>query len=294
VRAAPVRSEAIRSRRSNSDEAPAGAAYGLRLTGVDGAGLLDVLGGEDFPSVNVVRDVGPVPHDPRWHIRFGHGSFPVGSGRVHAERTPATATMRSARPLADDEVVHPWLSRVAGIFGHWLGRETLHGGAFVAGGGAWAVVGGSEAGKSTLLAAMATRGHEVLTDDVLVVCRGLGYAGPRCVDLRPGTATAIGVGDVRPCRGGTRHRLRLPPAPAAMPLAGVVHLGWGHSASVAPLALPDRVARLRGQSWLGPANPLAKHTLLDLAALPTFELVRPRRLEDVGEGVAMLLGAVGD
>jgi hypothetical protein len=266
----------------------------LRLTGVDGDGELAVHGAADFPTVRLARLVEPVEPDSRHHFRITHASFSVGNGRVLVEREPATATMRSPVPLEEAEVVHPWLSRVGGMFGHWLGRDVLHGGAFTAGGGAWAVLGSSEAGKSTLLAELAGAGYEVVADDTLVIGDGLVYAGPRCIDLRPDAATVIGARDTRPCRGGTRLRLRLAPALAAVPLVGVVHLTWGQARELRRVEAARRIELLRAASWLGPLDPIDKHTLLHMAALPTHELVRPRRFDARRETVATLRGAVGD
>jgi hypothetical protein len=262
------------------------------LTGIDGDGLLAVHGGADFPAVKLVRDIGPVEDDPRTHFRITYASFPIGRGRLLVERDSATATFRSSVPLADDEVIHPWLSRVAGMFGHWLGREVLHGGAFTAGDGAWAVIGASEAGKSTLLAGLVGAGLDVLTDDVLVIDERLVCAGPRCIDVRPEAAVAIGADDAPAGRGGTRRRLRLPPAPATVPLAGIVHLRWGERVEIARLPLADRIEMLRAAAWLGPMDPIGKRALLDMASLPTVELVRPRRLEHIHESVTMLVSAV--
>jgi hypothetical protein len=243
--------------------------------------------------VRLARVVEPVEADPRQHFRITHASFPVGSGRLHVERESATATLRSPTPLADEDVVHPWLSRVGGMFGHWLGRDVLHGGAFTARGGAWAVLGRSEAGKSTVLAEFAGAGYEVLTDDALVLEAGHVYAGPRCIDLRPDAAIAIGAQDARPCRGGTRRRLALAPAPAAVRLAGIVHLSWGETQELRAVPSQRRIELLREAAWLGPLDPIDKRILLDLAALPTVELVRPRRLEDRPAVVATLIPAVG-
>jgi hypothetical protein len=268
-------------------------AYGLRLVGFDGGDELAVRDGEGLPAVELRLAVGPVPDDPRVYVRADRASFPVGRGRVEMDRHARVATMRSTIPLETDEVVHPWLSRVAGMFGRWLGRDVLHGGAFVVEGRAWALLGGNEAGKSTLLAALTTAGAcEVLTDDVLVTERGLAYAGPRCIDLRPDAAPLVGAADAGIARGGTRRRLSLEPVPAAFPLGGVVHLRWGDRLEALPLALEHRLAPLRVQGWLGEIDPIEKHALLGLVALPTLELVRRRGHTPVEAATDLLLDAV--
>lgn len=287
-----IGSAAIRSPLT-TEEPTTQAAYGLRLTGIEEDGSLAVHGGTTLPAVPVARVVEPVEQDDRNHIRVTYASFAVGRSRVHVTRKPATASIRSPARLEDDEVVHPCLSRVGGMFGLWLGREVLHGGAFTVDGAAWLVLGASEAGKSTLLAELAGAGYEVLADDMLVIEDGLVFAGPRCVDLRPDAAAAIGALDARPCRGGLRRRLRLPPALAAAPVAGVIHLTVGHRLRLDRVEAARRIGLLQAATWLGPLDSIDKRTLLDLAGLPTLELVRPSRFGKAGSAVAALSAALG-
>ena len=140
--------------------------------------------------------------------------------------------------------------------------------------GAWALIGPKMAGKSTLLAALSIAGTSVITDDVLVFARGMAMAGPRCIDLRP-DAQHLGIGvAVRPA--DPRHRLALPPIAAEHPLAGVIHLEWSDGDSaIEPLDHRDAIRRLLGlradKGW--PRNPAR---LLDLAALPSLHLRRPK------------------
>jgi hypothetical protein len=144
-----------------------------------------------------------------------------------------------------------------------------------------------------MLAELAGAGYEVLTDDALVMEDGLVFAGPRCIDLRPDAATAIGAQGARPSRGGTRRRLHLAPAPATVRLVGIVHLSWGEDLELRPVESARRIELLREAAWLGPLDPIDKRTLLDLAALPALELVRPRRFDDGRATVATLGRAVG-
>jgi hypothetical protein len=266
--------------------------YGLRLTGFDGGRMVAGCTHRDFPVVKVHQQVGPVLSDRLAHIGPERASFPIDSGRLEMSRSECTAIMRSAAPLPPDEVVHPWLSRVGGTFGRWLGREVLHGGAVVVDGRAWALLGGAGAGKSTLLAILARKRHDVLTDDVLVMHNGLVFAGPRCVDLRPDAAATVGMKDALPVRGGTRRRVELPRSAAAVPLGGIVHLDWGAHAEARPVPLDQRIARLRAQAWLGVHDPIGKSALLELVAVPTLELLRPRRENALATGAAVLLDAV--
>ena len=267
------------------------AAYGLRFDGVDGDGLLAVRGAGDYPVVRVIRELAEPNPSTEWNLGGERASFPVGDGRIYLVRRDATATVRAPAPVQDDELVHPWLSRAGLMFGRWLGREVLHGGAFVAGGTAWALLGESGAGKSTLLAALAKRGHTVLCDDVLVLDGGAVLAGPRCIDLMPGTAAALGLRGTSRARG-LRERLRLEPAPAAVTLGGLVHLAWGDGTGVERVAVTRRIPELRGHNPIRPLLPTDKVALLGLAALPTLELVRPRDLGRLDEAAAALLAAI--
>jgi hypothetical protein len=124
-------------------------------------------------------------------------------------RGEGTATFTGPR-LSHDELIHPYLGAAASVFSRWCGREVYHAGAFVCGGLAWAVVGGREAGKSSLLAALAARGLPVLSDDLVVTDGHQAFCGPRTIDLRrlaPGTTAPV-----TPVRGASRWRLALPPA----------------------------------------------------------------------------------
>ena len=94
-------------------------------------------------------------------------------------------------PLSADELVHPFLAPAAALFAHWHGREGLHGGALALGGTAWGVIGDRLGGKSSLLAALAVSGTDVVCDDVLVLDGREVYPGPRTVDLREDAAAAL-------------------------------------------------------------------------------------------------------
>lgn len=148
-------------------------------------------------------------------------------------------------------------------------------------GAAWGLVGTKEAGKSTLVHACHLAGTPILTDDVLVLDGLRAFAGPRCIDLRVPTPGATAV-------RGERHRVTLPPSAAEVPLAGFVHLAWEDGAArMRRLDPGERLARLadgaRGDdAWRGDVE------LLDLAALPGYELRRPRT-GDPAAAVAVLL-----
>src|SRR5205085_3495152 len=103
----------------------------------------------------------------------------------------------------------------------------------------------------------------------------------------------FGARRARTTRDGTRWRIDLPPAPATVPIAGIIHLAWGPAPDARPVDAARRIELLREAAWLGPRDPIDKHTLLDLAALPTFELVRPRDLGAGAQALSCLRAVVG-
>jgi hypothetical protein len=266
--------------------------YGLRLRGVDGAGLLPGARGESWPLVCVERANGDADGD--WHLGGGgrRACFRVGEVLVRLERQAARMTVRSARPLAEDQLVHPVLTTGAAMFARWHHRDSFHGGAIVAGGGAWALFATKEGGKSTLLAWLASHGTGVVSDDMLVIEHAHVFAGPRCVDLRPDTAEAIAARGLDTVRDAARRRLVLEPAPQRLPLRGIVHLAWGDEVALRPVPLADRIALLRAHNAFG-ALPAWESGLLDLAALPTYELRRPRSFDTLARSAELLLATAG-
>ena len=103
---------------------------------------------------------------------------------------------------------------MAALAARWLRRESFHAGAVVVEGGAWAILGDKEAGKSSTLAHLALNGYTVLSDDVLVLERGSVFAGPRCIDLRAEPARRLGAREPLAVVGmRERFRIELGPAP---------------------------------------------------------------------------------
>jgi hypothetical protein len=209
-------------------------------------------------------------------------------GSVALDRATLEVRIRTVAPLSDDAVLHPYLALPAAFAGRWLGRHSLHGGAFVHGGGAWALLGDKGGGKSSTLAALLHRGHVVLSDDVLVLDGLTVFAGPRAVDLRGGELGGERLGVV-----GARERWRLQPAaaPLAVPLNGVVHLRWGERLAVTPMVPAARLAALIAQRVFRPDGDDAL-SLLDLAALPTWLLERPHGVDGLEACVDQLLGVL--
>jgi hypothetical protein len=182
-------------------------------------------------------------------------------------------------PAAD--VLHPCLAPAAAIVHVWAGREAIHAGAFITPAGTVLLLGGKEAGKSSVLAWLAAElDQQVLADDLCVLIDGEVLPGPCCVDLREPTVRRYGMRwGGRLVRSRDRTRLTLDPASAGpTAVAGIVVLGWAESVRFEPVPLDDRLGLLVNQRYFGglEADPVA---LLDLIATPMFRLLRPRDLD---------------
>jgi hypothetical protein len=166
-------------------------------------------------------------------------------------------------------------------------REVFHAGAFCLRDRALCLVGANRAGKSTLLGAIAARGHPIMADDLALTDGHRLWAGPRTLDLR--TARNTGA-QLRPVRGD-RLRATLEPAAPHRPLGGWVLLEWAPSVSLEPIgasallrALIERRA-LRGL----PSDP---QTFLTLASLPAWRLRRPTDWRQHDTTVDLLLASI--
>lgn len=281
-------------RRTTSRKSRIGAgAYGLRLEGVDGSAALLVPADRDWPTLALAADVGPAAPvhqlvgDDRAVLATRSGA------KLEVDRQPLRAVFTSPEPIQEDALVHPHLASAAAVVSRWLGRESLHAGAFVAGGRAWAVLGDRESGKSSLLAGLALAGHPVLADDLLVLDGPVALAGPRGIDLRQDAAERLGAGEPLGVVGTReRWRLRIGPAPVGTELAGLILLAWGDSVELARVG-PGRVleAVVGSQALrVPPEDPAAR---LSLAALPGWELRRPPDWGSLPAALERLLDLAG-
>jgi hypothetical protein len=272
---------------------PSTGCYGFRLAGVDGAEALLVDAPGDWPTLEL-RHAPPGPGAPELDsVGPDRAELPLHGGWATIERAPARVTFRlPAAPPARD-LVHPYLAPAAAVAARWAGRESFHAGAVVAGDGAWAVLGDKESGKSTTLAHLALGGHEVVSDDLLVVDRGGALAGPRCIDLREASAGHLGAGEALGVVGvRERWRLLLGPTAPRTPLRGWITLSWGDEVAVERLRGPERMLALLPfrSVQLAPGAPAE---LVDFSSLPVLRLRRPRRWDALDEAAARLLEALG-
>jgi hypothetical protein len=210
-------------------------------------------------------------------------------GRLTLDRRSGVACYSVPRRLTDDDLVHPFLAPAAAVVSHWARRLSFHAGAFVADGGAWAVVGEREAGKSSTLAWLALNDHEVVADDVLVLDGRSAFAGPRAIDLREETAGRFQIGAALGVVGNReRWRVTLPQMAPQLPFRGWMFLGWGDRVGVRPLGAAECMRRLLQNLTLrvDATNPAA---VLELATLPAWDVERPRDWDRLEDGVKCLL-----
>lgn len=253
-------------------------AYGFELVGAAGAQSQLVEAGADWPTLEIVRRTG--------RASAGESSIDarraelklVAGGHLLLEREPLRATFTTADPLSDEALVHPYLAPAAAVAGYWHGREAFHAGGVCVDDGVWAVMGEKESGKSSLLAWLALQGHDVFADDALVVDGDVAFAGPRSIDLREEPARELGAGEPMGTIGGReRWRLRLGQVESAGRLRGWVFLAWSDAVEMVSVAAGRTLQQLLGHRMVQGLPPPDPAAMLELAALPAFELGRPRR-----------------
>jgi hypothetical protein len=209
-------------------------------------------------------------------------------GEIVIDRAAATVLYRVPRAVRPDELVHPYLAPAAAMIGRWMGRESVHAGAFAVDGRALGVVGTRESGKSSTLAWMAREGVDVLCDDMLIVDGDRPFAGPRSIDLRADAAKRLGAGTPIGVTGA-RERWRLAlPKPGTARLAGWVFLAWGDEIAARPLPARERIPRIAEERGLR-LPPVRPDSLLELAELPAWELSRPRDWASLPRAADLLL-----
>lgn len=272
------------------DIQPPLGAYGLRLDGPPALRELLVPAPPSWVGWRLELATGDGAHEER--IGADEASAPLQpAGRVDVLRRRRLTRFTTPAPIDPAALAHPYLGFTAAVAARWAGRQSLHAGALRVGDGAWAVIGARGQGKSSTLAHLASRGHGVVADDVLVLAGGAALAAPRCLDLRADAAAALGVGEpLGRVAGRERWRVRTAPVPAETPLRGFLILEWGDRLERVAVPALERLPRLADSLTiqLPPPDPQA---FLDLAALPMWRLRRPRRLESL-DGVAALIGAL--
>lgn len=255
----------------------ANAAYGFRW-----AGLLDetlaVEGADGWPTVSVRQTL--VSDQESLEIEgvgADSASIQTLAARLRLDRLSSSLEIRTREHLPMTDVIHPTLWPAASVFARWHEHETFHAGAVSFDGQrAWAILGDRGDGKSSLLAALALHGAEVLADDLLVVAGQRCFAGPRCIDLRNEAAVALRIPAAAPLvRSTERRRLRLGPCAAEYALCGFVHLRWGAEVRLERLLPVERLPLLLEHRRIAGLGADFEH-LLDLVGLPVIRVTRPR------------------
>ena len=266
-------------------------AYGLRIDGLGEQETLRVQGGGDWPPVTVQFRAGKSSGAER-EVGPDRALMPLYETELHMSREERRAVFVTERDFTVEEVVHPYLAPVAVVFARWDRRETLHAGAFVAGDGAWALLGEKTAGKSTTLAWLAEHGSDIVADDIVVLSDGCALAGPRCLDVRDDASAYLEAGTPASMpREGGRNRVVLPPLRSQVPLRGIVYLEWGERTAVERVPAGQRIERLVVQRQ-GASIHNDPVDVLDLAALPALVLTRPRGLDALDHAGGALREAV--
>lgn len=269
-------------------------AYGLHLPALAQAGHLLVDAPERWGD---------------WHVKLAAGGGRPNellddararlicepSGWVDIDRAARTSTMHLPETPSLSEIAQPRLGITGIVAAYWRGDHSFHAGAFVAGGMAWGILGSKGAGKSSLLATLATMGVPVLADDVLVVDgRMRAFAAPRCIDLRREAALALGLGESIGVVGTReRWRVRLEQVACETPLGGFVCLEWGGLA-ISQVPLEERVRALHANEALllgERRDPARLSTLMDLFALPMVRMRRPQAIARIDQTAELLLDA---
>jgi hypothetical protein len=200
-------------------------------------------------------------------------------GSMIVTRDPARVWFGVTQPVSPAAMVHPVSTMPLSVFSRWAGRMTLHGGAFVHDGGAWAVCGAQTAGKSSALALLGHRGVPILSDDLVVIDGRDVLAGPRCVDLRPDVAARFPEAESLG-RVGARDRFRMStaPAPPRVPLRGIFVLEWGEqdTAEISPLPAAERLKLLHEQQYSTVFTEPDGRGIMALLDVPMWRFRRPR------------------
>ncbi len=279
---------------TSAAQVQAHGAYGFRISGLPESSSMLVEAPSAWAALEVrLARAGPGERPPGVEFGADRARLPLRTGGwVEFDRTPASVRFRLVEPVPEAAIAHPLLGIAAIVPAFWLGRESFHAGAFEIEGGAWAVVGEREAGKSSLIATLALGGVPIVCDDILVLDAALALAGPRSVDLREPAAAALGAGEPLG-RVGDRDRWRLPlgPVEPELPLRGWITLRWDDTAGVREVRGAERLRTLAAHRAFLLAAP-DPGWLIELSALPLLEFSRPRRWEAAASSTAVLLEAL--
>jgi hypothetical protein len=274
-----------------SDGADSRGAYGLQLAGLQPE-VRDTLvrAPAHWPMVEIEQRIGRLDPEPAEITEDWVRIVPADGGQILVDRRSRRVTFVNPRPVDADKLVHPTLGAICAVFSSWLGRHAIHAGAFVVDGEAWALIGVSQAGKSSTLGWLVQAGIQILADDLVVIDDGTAFAAPRTLDLVPSSARHLET-DGHPVRDCERRRIALGPVDCEVPIRGWIALGWGDALEVRAIRPAERLQVLLEHLRIPLEGP-GSASFLDLAALPGFEVRRPRRLEALSATGARVIEVV--
>ena len=269
--------------------------YGLAVTGLGDVSQYADAPAPGSPALAVRQQVGAVRADVVSTLSGEQAVIPlIENGLLEITRAPAVATFTLPRKLSDDEMLHPWLVPAAATTNAWHGRRVLHGGLVSNGTRALGIVGDKEAGKSTLLAWLAFEaGLSVMCDDLIVVDGDTVFAGPRCIDLRPGSVDHLpDVVGATLVREGTRLRLPLPSGPATAQLVGLAVLEWSADTGVRPVPASARLPHILPHAFTE-GVPAGLEGVLGFARYRMWRLARPRDWSSLAASAQLIRELLG-
>ena len=268
-------------------------AYGLRLENVERARPLLVPAAADWPRLRIRRKIGTSDADVEWMTERAATLKLQNGGEISVDRRRGQALFVLPHRVQTRELVHPLLAPVAAVMAYWLGRESFHASAFLAGGKVWGLIGDRGSGKSSTVARLALDGTGIVCDDMLVLDGPRAFAAPRSVDLRGDAAAALGAGEALGVVGA-RERWRLPVGPVedGLEIGGWFFLVWGDRVEASAVRGAERFTRLHRNRG-AQLPPRDVDGLLELASLPGWELRRPKRWSSLPDAVDCLLQTAG-
>lgn len=264
--------------------------YGLHLTGLGDVSRYVGAPLPGSPKLAIRQQLGQAPEDAESRLFDDRAIIPlIENGLLEVFREPAVASFTMPRTLSDDELLHPWLVPAAATVSAWHGRRVMHGGLVSNGTKAVAIVGDKEGGKSTLLAWLAFEaGLSVMCDDLVVLDGERVFAGPACIDLRPGSVPHLPevVGSTL-VRDGTRLRVPLPKTPPVAEFMGVIVLEWSEHTAMPGVPPGERLTHVLPHA-LVEGIPSGVAGVLGFAQYRMWRLMRPKRWDSLEVAATMV------
>jgi hypothetical protein len=203
-------------------------------------------------------------------------------------------------PEVDERVLRSFiLGSVLAMILHQRGRLVLHASAVAVDGAAVAFLGGSGWGKSTTAAALHTRGHRVVADDVMAVQESAGCPAvcPGFPQIKLWPEAVISLGDdvnrlprLHPLLEKRVRRVTDGFSQNPLPLGQVYVLTFGETQEIEPLRPQEALVELVRHSYLThllrPLGEASSH-FLQCASLvknvSIYRLKRPRSLRELSD-----------